>query len=83
MPHPFSIASYNMNFIIICLLILRFFLIMKSMQSHNRFSCPKYFMHGSLGSSLTVYPFIHSINIIVTNIDKPCAIITKFMKKIL
>ena len=58
-------------------------LTVKSMQPHNIDSCSKYFMHGSFSSSLTVYPFIHSINIIVTNVDKPCAIVTKFMKKIL
>ena len=38
-------------------------------------------MHGSFSSSLTIYPFIHSIDIIVIIVDKPCAIVTKFMKK--
>ena len=54
---------------------------MKSMQPYNLYSCSKYFMHGNFRSSLTVYPFIHSIDIIDINVDKPSAIVTMFMKK--
>ena len=38
-------------------------------------------MHGNFSSSLTVYPFIHSIDIIDINVDKPSANVTVFMKK--
>ena len=38
-------------------------------------------MHGKFSSPLTVYPFIHCIDIIDINVDKPSAIVTMFMKK--
>ena len=44
---------------------------------------PKVFYAWNFSSSLTIYPFSHNINIIVTNVDNPCAIVNKFTKKIL
>ena len=38
-------------------------------------------MHEKFSSPLTVYSFIHSIDIIDINVDKPSAIVTLFMKK--
>ena len=39
-------------------------------------------MHRSFSLSLIVYPLFHRIDIIAANVDKPCAIVNKFIKRI-